>query len=137
MDRLGTAPSVVRARLPLALPPTFGVNTMLKVKLWPALSVVGTLRPLRVKPAPVRVACEICRAEPPELVSVSERVWLLPTCTLPKLRLAGFAARDPCVTPEPVNAMFRVGLDAELLIEMFPLALPLAAGAKVAVNVTL
>ena len=36
------------------------------------------------------MAWAIVTAEPPELVKVSDSVWLLPTCTLPKLRLVGF-----------------------------------------------
>jgi hypothetical protein len=66
--RLGMEPSAVSARLPLTAPPLDGVNVTLNVRLCPALSVVGTLRPLVEKPPPVTVAVAMCSGEPPELV---------------------------------------------------------------------
>ena len=63
----------------------------------------------------------------------SVRDELLPTCTLPKLRLDGLAVREPGVTPVPLNAMFSVGLLALLMIARFPLAAPAEVGAKVTV----
>jgi hypothetical protein len=46
----------VKAKLPLALPADCGAKTTEKVALWPAPSVRGKAKPLRVKPVPVRVA---------------------------------------------------------------------------------
>ena len=37
----------------------------------------------------------VVTGEPPELVRVSEGVWLLPTCTLPKLRVGAATLSDP------------------------------------------
>ncbi len=82
---------LVMARLPLTVPLDDGAKAVLNVTLCPALKVRGRLRPVMLKPAPVAVACEIVTLVPPELVRVSERLLLLPTWTLPKLRLAGFA----------------------------------------------
>ena len=67
------------------------------------------------------------------MVIVSERVWLLPTITVPKLRLDGFAPKVPGMTPVPVTGIVKVGLEAFDVSVTFPLAAPLAAG----VNVTL
>ena len=67
------------------------------------------------------------------LVTVSERVLLLLTCTLPKARLVGFDPSDPLVTPVPVNGMFTVGFEAFDVT----LTLPLTAPAEFGVNSTL
>ena len=72
--------------------------------LWAGRRVAGNVRPVNVKPVPVRVACEIVRLEPPELLRLAAEVRLLPTCTLPKLRLCGLATSWPAVTPEPETA---------------------------------
>jgi hypothetical protein len=75
--------------------------------------------------------------EPPELVRVSESVWLLPTCTLPKLRLVAVGVSDPGVTPIPESGMPRFGFDALLVMERLPLASPPAVGVKVTLKVAL
>ena len=71
--------------------------------------------------------------EPPVLVTVSDRDCLLPTITLPKLRLAGFDPSAPGVTPVPDNGMVRVGLEPLEVI----VTLPVTLAADVGVNVTL
>jgi hypothetical protein len=73
--------------------------------------------------------------EPPELVRVSESVWLLPTCTLPKLRLV--AVRVPGVTPVPESGMPRLGFDALLVMERLPLADPPVVGVNFTLKVAL
>ena len=55
---------------------------------------------------------------------------MLPVCTLPKLRLDGFAVRFPGATPVPEREMLSVGLDALLLRERDPLAARADCGAK-------
>lgn len=64
---------------PLVLPTTFGVKRTLKVTLCPLFRLKGRLKPLKLNPSPVTVACEIVTVDLPELVNVSYRVWLLPT----------------------------------------------------------
>jgi len=54
----------------------------------------------------------------------------LPVCTLPKLRLDGFAASTPPVTPVPDKGILSVGLEALLVRERVPLAAPADCGAK-------
>jgi hypothetical protein len=79
-------------KLPLALPADLGVKVTFRVKLCPGVSVSGSDNPVKPNPAPVTVAWEMVSFEFAELVSVSVEVLVLLTCTLPKLRLAGFAA---------------------------------------------
>ena len=75
--------------------------------------------------------------EPPVLVIVSDRDWLLPTVTFPKLRLVGFDPSVPCVTPVPVTGIVRVGLDAVEVMVTLPLALAADSGANATLNVVL
>jgi hypothetical protein len=75
--------------------------------------------------------------EPPELVSVSGKVWLLPTCTLPKLRLLAVAVNDPAVIPVPESGTAIVGFEALLARERLLLANPLVVGVNVTLNVVL
>ena len=75
--------------------------------------------------------------EPPELVRVSESVWLLPSCTLPKLRLVAVAVSDPGVTPVPESDTFNVGFDALLVMERLPLADPPVVGVNFTLKVAL
>ncbi len=90
MLRLGFAPFEVMLMPPLAAPLAVGANSTLKDVLCPAFSVIGTVSPLRLKPPPLAVAAEMVTAVPPELVSVPESDFELPTCTLLKLKLEGF-----------------------------------------------
>ena len=75
--------------------------------------------------------------EPPVFVTVSDRVCLLPTFTLPKLRLVGFDPSAPGEIPVPVNAMVNVGFAAFDVMVTVPLTAPLVWGAKVTVKVVL
>ena len=79
----------VMAKLPVTLPPAVGENCVLKLTLWPAVSVVGKVKLLTLNPEPVVLAAEIVTLVPPELVRVSVREPLLVVVTLPKPRLAG------------------------------------------------
>ena len=79
----------VMAKLPVTLPLTVGENSTLRLRLWPAVSVVGKLKPLALNPEPVVLAAEIVMLAPPELVRVSVVEPVAPVVTLPRLRLAG------------------------------------------------
>jgi hypothetical protein len=57
--RLDTDPSAVNARLPVTAPAAVGVSVTLNVRVCPAFSVVGTLKPLVANPAPVTLAVAI------------------------------------------------------------------------------
>jgi len=69
------------------------------------------------------------------LVRVSERLRLLPVCTLPKLRLEGRAPSEPGATAVAESGMARVA--TLLVIEREPLALPAAEGAKLTLKLEL
>jgi|SRR5579862_241034 len=75
--------------------------------------------------------------DPPVLVSVSDKVCLPPTITLPKLRLAGFEPSMPGVTPVPDNGTVKVGVDAFDARVRLPLSLPLDGGANVTLKFAL
>jgi hypothetical protein len=134
--KVGFDALLVMDRFPLADPPVVGVNVTLKVALWPAAKVAGKLSPLTLYGAAV-VAALTVTLEPPELVRVSDNVWLFPTCTLPKLRLAAVAVSDPAVTPEPESGIPRFGFDALLVMERLPVADPPVVGVNVTLKVAL
>jgi hypothetical protein len=71
------------------------------------------------------------------LVTVSDRDWLLPTITFPKLRLVGFDPRAPTAIPVPVTGMVRVGFEALEVTVTLPLALAADCGVNVTVKVAL
>jgi hypothetical protein len=136
MPRLEFDALLVMERLPLAEPLVVGANLTLKVTLWPAARVAGIVIPVMLYGEAVVTALMVT-LEPPELVSVSESVWLLPTCTLPKLRLVAVAVSDPGVTPVPESGMPSVGFDALLVTARLPEADPPVVGVNLVLNVTL
>ena len=73
--------------LPVTLPEAAGANVTFMVVEAPGLRMSPIEMPLTLKPAPERVTLEMLTTEPPELVSVTDCVLLLPTFTFPKLRL--------------------------------------------------
>ena len=62
---------------------------------------------------------------------------MLPTVTLPKLRLVGFDPSVPWATPVPDKGMFRVGLEAVEVRVTLPLALAADVGANLTLKVVL
>ncbi len=68
--------------------------------------------------------------EPPVLVTFSDKDVLLPTVTLPKLRLVGLAPRSPGEMPIPDKGRVWVGLEALEVRVTEPLALPADEGAN-------
>jgi hypothetical protein len=134
---VGLDPFDASVTLPAKLAADAGVNVIVNDVLCPAVSVTGVVIPLSANPAPVIVAEEIVTLAPPVLVTISDRDCLLPTVTLPKLRLVGFAPSAPGATPVPDKGIIRVGLDAFEVIVTLPETLPADAGVKVTVNVVL
>lgn len=95
--RFGFEPFDTTEIVPLALAADVAAKLALKVKLCPAVRVMGGFKPLMLKPVPEAVAWEIVRLEPPVFITVSERILLSDTCTLPMLRLEGLPkSRDAC-----------------------------------------
>ena len=67
-----------------------------------------------LNPAPESITFEMETLEPPVFVSVTGRMWLLPTATFPKLSFVALAVSWPA--PPTVNiATLLVTLPAELL----------------------
>jgi hypothetical protein len=116
------------------VPPTepldVGVKSTPKVKLCPGVKVKGRPKPLKLKAPVPALACVIVTLKPPEFVSDSDNVSVLPTCTLPKLRLGAAARSDPAVAPPvPVSGMVRLAPDPLVRIVTLPVAAPLDWGA--------
>lgn len=72
--------------VPLLLPLTVGVNMMVNVVLCPAANAIAPGKLLRLNPLPLTAAWEMETPEPPELVRVTDDVWLFPTSVFPKFR---------------------------------------------------
>ena len=90
------------------------------------------------KPAPETLIWETLTLELPVSVSVTVCAALLPTFTLPKLRLVGLAvSRKVAVTPVPLRAIASGELGALLTSETVPVTLPAALGVKATLNVAL
>jgi hypothetical protein len=87
-------PLLVIVRVPLAAPADCGLNITVKDALCPAESVIGKLKPDALNAALLAVTWLMVTSDVPILVRVSERVWLVPLCTFPKLTLAGEAVRS-------------------------------------------
>ncbi len=79
MVKLGFDPFEVMLTLPLAAPLAVGEKSTDNDALWPAAKATGKVSPLKLKPVPLALAAEMVRVDPPVLVSVSERVVLLPS----------------------------------------------------------
>jgi hypothetical protein len=79
MLNLEAEPVEVMLMLPLAAALAVGLKSTVNDVLWPAVNVKGKASPLRLNPVPLAVAAEIVRLDPPVLVSISDKLVLLPT----------------------------------------------------------
>jgi hypothetical protein len=79
MLRFGFDAVEVMLTLPLAAPPVVGLNTTDNETLCPAIKVTGKASPLKLYPVPLALAAEMVRLDPPVLVSVSDKLVLLPS----------------------------------------------------------
>ena len=125
MAREAFEASLAMLTVPLLLPPEVGANITLKFVLCPGARLSGRVNPDTLKPAPETEACETVTVEPPELVSDSGWVWLVPTGTLPKLNVGEPGASVPAITALAENAILKFALVASLAIAIWPLVLPL------------
>jgi len=136
-ESVGFDPVELIPRLPVILPPVCGAKETLKVTLCAAARVSGRLIPPKLNPVPLGVIWEIVTPEPPEFVIVWAKEVLLPTATLPKLKLAGLAVSWPAVMPVPDSGTFRFGLDALDMMVIPPATLPEDVGTNVTLKFTL
>src|ERR1700675_5024123 len=74
---------------------------------------------------------------PPELVSVSDWLAVPLIGTLPKFRLESLVLSTPAAAAFATSGMLRVELEALLLTDRVPLAVPLDWGVKVTLKVVL
>jgi hypothetical protein len=123
--------------LPLTAPADGGVNETLKLALWPAVNVTGAVIPLRPNPVPLVTTLDIVTLVLPVFVTVSDKVLLFPTCTLPKPRLVGFDPSAPAAVPVPDNGIVSVGFDPFEVMVTLPLAAPVDVGEKATLKVAL
>jgi hypothetical protein len=79
MFKLGFKPLEVMLTLPLVAPLAVGENNTVNDVLWPAVNVNGKTNPFKLNPVPLIAAVGIVRLTPPVLVSVSDKLALLPT----------------------------------------------------------
>ena len=121
--------------LPVATPAAVGWKDALKLALCPAANVMGAASPLMLNPDPATAVCETVMLDEPVLVRVSDRLSLVPTGTVPKLRLPELDPRAPVKTPVPVSPIFNSELAAFDAIATAPLASPVVVGANETVNV--
>jgi len=92
---------------PLTLPVDCGLYCTLKFPLWPGVSVMGSANPLKLKPAPVTVACETVKFAVPLFLSCTVCEFVFPVTTEPKLALVGVRLNPACACV-PVNGCNRV-----------------------------
>jgi hypothetical protein len=95
MVKVGLEPFDVTVTVPLAPAVDVGAKVTVKFALCPAVSVTGGVIPLSVKPVPLIPTCETVTVALPTLVTVCDSGRLVPVCTVPKFRLAGFAPNVP------------------------------------------
>ena len=123
--------------LPFTAPADCGAKETLKPRLWPAVNVTPEEIPFKLNPVPVIPAWEIVTVVPPVLVTVSARVWVPPTATVPNARLVGFDPSAPDETPVPDTGIVKVGFVAFEVTVILPLTAPAEAGANVTLKVAL
>jgi hypothetical protein len=91
-----------------------------------------------LKPFPLRFAWETVTLDGPEFVSVSEMLFELPVCTVPKVKVDGLGLSVPAGnTPVPPSDTVKLGLDPEDVMVILPLDAPAALGVNFTVNVVL
>jgi hypothetical protein len=120
---------------PRTLPVDCGVYCTLKFPLWPGVNVIGSAKPLKLKPAPVTVACETVKFAVPLFLSCTVCEFAFPVTTEPKLALAGVRLNPAC-TCVPVTAA--TAFTPSLFVTVtLPLVVPPVVGANFTANVTL
>lgn len=119
----------VKVMLPAAAPLAVGANCALKVRLCPAVNVVGSESPVIPKPFPATVARLIVTLEFPLFVSLTLCVPLCPKITFPNVTADGAIVKPACV-PVPVIEIASGELDASLNTVRLPFTAPVDVGAN-------
>jgi hypothetical protein len=134
--KLGSGALLVIAILPVASPAVSGAKWTSRLTLCLAKSFKGVATLLIEKPLPLTLTREIVMLLVPSLLSLTAFESLSPMITLPKLALAGVAARRPSA-PSPLNPIVKLRSEALLVIAILPVASPVLWGAKWASRLTL
>ena len=123
--------------LPVAPPTAVGANLTASVAVAEGFNVNGAVTPLTLNPAPASATPVICSAAFPVLVKVIFCEALLPTATLPKLKLFVLAVNCPtgAVVAVPDNTIVRGEPAASLATVMLPVAFPVTLGANFTASV--
>jgi len=122
-------------RLPVALPATNGRKLSVIVKFCEGDNVTGVPVPLKEKPVPLTVICEIVTFELPVFVAVTFWVAKVFVFTLPKLTLAGVTdSVSVAATPLPLKASVAGEFGALLTNETLPAMLPVDGGVNCTLN---
>jgi hypothetical protein len=125
---------LVTVTLPVWTPIPCGAKSTVKTADWPGPMFMPLETPLTLKPVPETVTPEIVTAEFPLSVKVALREPMLPTATLPSLRLAGLEEiASVATTPAPLRDIETVA--TLLLIETEPVTAPVTVGEKTTLNV--
>ena len=109
---------LVMVTLPVTPPVAAGAKTTFKVAVCPGVRISPLDRPLTLKPAPKKTTLEMVILEVPELVNVTFWLLLVPTLTLPKLKVEALAVSCPGTALTVRVAALLVTLPAELLTVM-------------------
>jgi len=116
---------------PVAEPLAWGANFTLNEILCPAGSVKGSDNPFTLNSELVEVADETVTFELPA-ANATLKLLLLPTGTLPKLKVAGLIVSFPAAIPLADNGIVSVAPEIEQRIETLPVALPADFALKLA-----
>jgi hypothetical protein len=123
---------------PDALPALVGVNSTVKLVLWPAASVIGVLSPVTVNSEPVCVKELTVMDSFPEFFSVTACLLVAPTDVLANVMTAGVVVKvavEAIAVPERTNACGEPGtLSTKLII---PASVAAAGGVNTTLNVML
>ena len=137
-DSVTGEPSALVARdmVADAVPLAWGVKVRVNDAVPPAGMVKGKVSPLRLN-SEVLAEAEVTVTLAPLALSVTGRLLLAPTTTLPKLKLPGLTENWPAAVPLPDKATDGCVPDASDTSAIFPLADPADCGVKVTLKVKL
>ena len=123
---------------PVTAPADVGANVTFRLADCPDVSTVPFEMPLALNPAPVTVTLEIVMSEFPLFMTSVGREFVLPSLTLPNVKLGGLALRDKVtVAPVPDRLITRGEGVALVTSVMLPLTDVLDCGVKTASKVVL
>lgn len=122
--------------LPLTAPALFGENSTVTVADWFGVNTSPEVRPLALMPVTDEPTLAMVTLAFPLLVTTTFSVLLLPTLTLPKLKLEVLSPSNFVeATPVPLSPIVIGEFAALLTIVTEPPTAPVEVGAKTALNV--